>query len=36
MQSCAVVDNVISYFHSQLTGKTTPEQAGHIEVQKIC
>lgn len=26
MQSCAVVDNVISYFHSQLTGKTTPEQ----------
>jgi len=26
MQSCAVVDNVISYFHSQLTGKSTPEQ----------
>lgn len=26
MQSCAVVDNVISYFHAQLTGKSTPEQ----------
>ncbi|CAJ1338234.1 unnamed protein product [Effrenium voratum] len=26
MQSCAVVDNVISYFHSQLTGKSSPEQ----------
>jgi len=26
MQSCAVVDNVISYFHSQLTGRSSPEQ----------